>query len=135
MTDLLLLAALILLVRELRNGRSRRRSDNPVRTAPANRSSREGTVADLAFDYARAVLELDHMSEETKSRALRALEWEILPLAGKVPLADVTEQLQLGVRAVLFDRFEGDARAAAVVWDDLLRWGGVRPQDRRGRWH
>jgi hypothetical protein len=84
------------------------------------------TIRDLAFDYSRAVLELDDIAEGTKSRALRALEWMILPLVGPFPVDEVTPQLQAGVRAVLVAELDGDTRAAVFVWEDMMRWGRHR---------
>jgi hypothetical protein len=94
---------------------------------------RTAKIGDVAFDYARAVLELDDITEATKNRALRALERMILPLTGHFGFDEVTPELQAGVRAVLAADLDGDHRAAVHVWEDLLRWGRCRlpPPQRR----
>lgn len=122
----LLLAVLVLFTVRRQSRRRARSSDGPVRVASPRPSTRTETLADLAFDYSRAVLELNHVGEATKDRALRVLEREILPLAGKVPLDEVTPQFEAGIRAVLLDELEGGTRTAEVVWQDLLRWSRVR---------
>lgn len=132
---LLLLAVLVLLVCRLWRGRS---VGSPQTTTPATGSEqtiRTVRVGDVAFDYARAVLELDDLAEATKSRALWALERMILPLAGRFPLDAVTPELQAGVRALLVAELDGDGQAAVLVWEDLLRWGRLRlpPPQRRNR--
>lgn len=131
MISLLVLAVLLLLACGLRRQRRGSSSQPRICSPSPTPTVRAGTVDELAFDYARAVLELDDIAEVTKSRALRALEWMILPLAGEFPIAEITPQLQAGVRAVLVSEFDGDTRAAVVVWDDLLRWGRHQVSQRR----
>jgi hypothetical protein len=130
---LLLLAALVLLVYAFRHERRHGPDRTPMPAVPPRDGPQRATIADLAFDYARAVLELDTVNEATKDRALRALEWTIVPLTGQLPLADMTPELHARVRAVIAAEPEGDASAAVLVWDDLLRWGLGRPPLNRGQ--
>jgi hypothetical protein len=89
------------------------------------------TIAEVAFDYQRAVLELDDISDATKDRAIHLVQRMIVPLVGHVRLDDVTPELERGTLAVLTAQAPDDQRGPAVVWQDLLRWGrancGRRP--------
>jgi hypothetical protein len=122
---LFLLAVLVSIICGLRRRRSNE-SGSPNSPPPPRQSFPSVKVADVAFDYARAVLELDDVADVTKNRALWALKWMILPLAGEFPLDEVTPELQAGVNGVLAAELAGDNRAAVLVWNDLLRWGRIR---------
>lgn len=82
---------------------------------------RTASVAELAFAYGRAVLEVPDVSEETKTRALAFVSTQIVPLAGALDVADLTPAVRSGVAAILADVDEG--RWVVYVWNDLLRWG------------
>jgi hypothetical protein len=78
------------------------------------------TVAECAFAYERAVLELDHVSEETKTRALRHIACVIVPLIGWLPYHELTPELEQGVADILVDWRDGDV--LVFVWRDFTRW-------------
>ena len=86
------------------------------------------TVADVAFDYERAVLELDDVSEETKERAIWAASRVVAPLVGRLRLAEVTPELETGVGTVIRARLDPDQEWVVHVWADLLRWGRQQQQ-------
>jgi hypothetical protein len=88
------------------------------------------TLADAAFEYGRAVLALDDVSETTKDRALGALDRVIIPLVGGLRYAELTPELEAGVARVLLA--EADDRAPIHVWNDFVRWTRVHVGARRG---
>lgn len=90
------------------------------------------SLADVAFDYERAVLELRDISDETKNRAIYLVARVIVPLVSRTRLADVTVEYEQGVADVLRE-YQPDPRAAVLVWHDLLRWGRVNAL--RVPWH
>lgn len=93
------------------------------------------TVADVAFNYERAILDLDNVSEATKERAMRSLSGLIVPLVGHVRLDDVTSQLEYGVDVVLRAQLGQNEAWVIHLWHDLLRWGRchLAPPEQRDR--
>ena len=100
-----------------------RRPVRPLSFGPSRELLGLVTVADVAFDYERAVLELDDISDETRERALWALSRIIVPLLGRVRLDDVTPQLEEGVGTVLRAQLDVDDYWVIHVCNDVLRWG------------
>jgi hypothetical protein len=121
---LLRLIGLALGARALRRRCRTQAPPSPLRFAPQRQRFGALTVADIAFDYERAILELDDVKEETKTHAAWALSRIILPLVGDVRLDDVTRDFESGVRAVLVGQLE-DKDWVGHVWDDLLTWGRI----------
>jgi hypothetical protein len=80
------------------------------------------TVADLAFEYGRAVCALADVADETKTRALTLVTHAIIPLVGNVPVAVLTPALCDSVGQILADEDGDDGRRVAYVWRDLVRW-------------
>lgn len=80
------------------------------------------TLADAAVAYERAVLELDDVAEATKTRALEGLAAVIVPLVGKLSLADLTPELEVGVATVLAVEATSSEQWIVCVWNDLVRW-------------
>jgi hypothetical protein len=118
---LLLLAVAIFLRRRRRVSRTLVASDLPKRRPRPPSVRRERlTVADAAYRYERAVLEVDDVSEWTKNRALLLLAEKIVPLTGTLDLDDLV-LVHAGVRLVLAEE-EGADRGVVVVWDDFVRW-------------
>jgi hypothetical protein len=115
-------ALLVYGIRRL-NANRFRWSEHPLSFAPRGQAFGAVTVAEVAFDYERAILELDDISETTKDRAMWALSRIIVPLVGHVRLDDVTSELETGVGAVLRARLDSEDDWVGHVWDDLLRWG------------
>ena len=102
---------------------------------PAVVVERRASLAEVAFDYQRAVLDLD-IGEEVKLRALHLVSRAIVPLVGSVMLDEVTLTLELGTAQVLRQQFPIDPQGVVYVWHDLLRWGRrsstVPPSDDAG---
>lgn len=82
------------------------------------------TVADLAFDYERALLEFK-IREATRTRAITVAAQVIVPLAGPLRLDQLTPTLAAAVRAVLAAQMPDGW--AARVWADMLSFGRCAP--------
>ena len=136
---LLLLALLALIAYVLR-----RRRPSPsgwaeplLPIAPRRHRFGDLTIADVVFEYERAILGLEEVTEHTKDRAMWALSRVIVPLVGHVRLDDVNADMESGVRAVLVAQLEDEGDWLGRVWDDLIRWGRwhFTPPRERNLWH
>ena len=80
-------------------------------------------MAELAFEYGRAVLALSVVEEQTKTRALSWLSEAIVPLAGTLGVDELTPEICRHVAAILAEEADEEGRMVAHVWSDLVRWG------------
>jgi hypothetical protein len=79
-------------------------------------------LAEAAFAYERAVIDLWEISDATKVRALGLLADKIVPLVGALGIDDLL-QIHVGVRYILETEVGEDGdRAVIVLWDDFVRW-------------
>jgi hypothetical protein len=80
------------------------------------------SLAEAAFAYERAVIDLLEIGDATKVRALRLLADKIVPLVGVLDIDDLPE-IHVGVRYILeTEAAEDRDRAVIVLWDDFVRW-------------
>ncbi len=121
---LFLLICLVLIAYALKRRRDRGQPAlPPLPFAPRRPRFGTLTVAEVAFEYERAILELDDVSALNKNRAVWALSQFVVSLVGHVRLDEVTRDLETGIRAVLIAQLEDEGDWVGCVWDDLLRWG------------
>lgn len=111
---------LLHLARRLR----RTSASRPLAAAPAELLG-SPDLFEVAFDYQRAVLELEDIDAETKNRALFLVNRVIIPLFGRVRFADLTPRLEEGMVDVLAAQSPADPEAAIYVFRDLVCWGRV----------
>jgi hypothetical protein len=116
--DAFALALLALLLASRAHRRRKGAEAKPVAT-PAFLAR---TVADVAFDYERALLD-SAMREGSRDRLLAAVAQLIVPLVGSLPVDQLTPELAQGVRDALVAQGDG---WAAPVWVDMLGLAGYR---------
>jgi len=98
----------------------------PVRVVPSSELAPPErdklTVADLAFEYGRAVCALTEIAEERKTRALTYLAETIVPLAGPLDADALTPSFCRSVARVLLSDDDEDGRRVSYLWWDFVRW-------------
>jgi hypothetical protein len=95
--------------------------------------SQSMTVADLAFEYARAVVGLTNVSEERKDEVLECLSQRIVPLVGSLSTDDLDDSLRVNVARILDGETEEGATRLVLIWWDFVRWGRIYLWLRRRR--
>lgn len=95
-------------------------SDDSPRPPVARIRASPTTLAEVAFEYERALLEVE-TAAATKERALAVISQIIVPLMGHVRLNDVSPELEEGVRLVIAAQVNDDWPGG--VWADMVRWG------------